>query len=301
MRNKQYMPIGKDPRFNPYHTRYDSCRLDSQILNGGSMRINASTILDWSRQGIENLLSEWEGDKDGCYTNSLNETVVALLPKCQQELENIYLRFEAYQQTRMGLGFRRPEEWEEDLLNERLDIEARGDVLTEEITELKKRLSEAIARERKPTDEKIIEFGPIGNIEVHGFNGPEGMCGLLKTIDKQHVTRIATGEMIIDDERSPYDGMLVADYREFLMQPWSASRKRLLDQRAAAMLKNEQDEARAKGLFIPQELSRWPSLHPVAKWELPPWPQGIANMKQPEPAADDSATVQRKRKTLTPE
>ena len=69
-----------------------------------------------------------EGDKDGCYTNSLNETVVALLPKCQQELENIYLRFEAYQQTRMGLGFRRPEEWEEDLLNERLDIEARGDV-----------------------------------------------------------------------------------------------------------------------------------------------------------------------------
>lgn len=223
-RRKEYLPIGKNPKFNSYHKRYDQYRLESQILNGGGRHPSFDTIL-WDRNSIESEIIWLKGNAKGMYYDrNSGEESLALIPQAKRHLKELDHRFQNYQQQRVNEGNYRPTEMPSYMLEERLKIEARLDVYKEELMELGKRRKVYKDEEDKEHEHMLLAYGVASSGSLRD--------SILVELDGQTVSLNSKNILIIDDEGSPYDGLLVADYKEFISKPWRLATEKLRNKKA---------------------------------------------------------------------
>jgi hypothetical protein len=189
----------------------------------------------------------------------------ATLDRALKQVEAVDRAFEEHQMKCRRMGMREPKELTQgltpDLLGAKLLHEARVDCIAMEIASLKEWLARAETSEREIMEARCLQYGPWGT----GVGEP------LREIDFQPVVGDEEGFLRISCARSPYDGMLVADYREFVCGPWV---KRISAEMAAALEK-------VRDVTLPEaERDKW---WPVSQQggkhvpfdQLPPRPEGF--------------------------
>lgn len=207
MGSKRRYKIGLKPI---YDNEFNLRRVGSRILNSGSMMPGINTIF-WDKRNCQSHLAELEGNSEGFYYKG-NQRMIADIPNALRKLEALQKRFENYQQERVNLGYRKPEEWPSGLDVEKQSLEAQLDVMYEEVEVVKGHLNDYIEAEKTVHNGKMLLSGPRGNGRLQG--------GVLIEIDDQNVGQI-NGHLVIVDEDSPYHGISVPDYREYISEPWA--------------------------------------------------------------------------------
>jgi len=261
---RKYLPIEKYPVYNKAYNRY---QIESRILNrGGEKMPNVHSIL-WDETNLRTELQTIVGDKDGLCGRK-GQSQMAQIPFVKMQLAKIEERFKAHQQDSVNSGFERPAKMPITLRNEKYQLEARLDILNEErefIEATLKRMADVIKREE---DAKVLRYGLTCHFKFHGTGAakPE-LINVMKVIDGQMVAQLPDGTLYIEDDRSPYNHMLVSDYRKLAKQ-WVADQVKA----AAKRLKQLQDEAKAEGTIVPQSLGA-SSPKQVSKANLPKWPE----------------------------
>lgn len=206
-RRKEYLPI-TESKYEVYHRTFDRKRISSEILNHGNMRVSGNSHINWSKTGLETLLLELKGDKDGVYLKGGQQTE-ATLPYLEKLLEEIKKEYENYSQSQVNTGQRRPKEMPKELWERFLKIEAEIDVTKEEIEWLEIAIKNYKQEEKKKDNESLLKYGLLGSGQLLG--------GILIEIDGQKVELI-NDELVISSKESPYYGMLVPDYYDLAKQ-----------------------------------------------------------------------------------
>jgi hypothetical protein len=181
--------IGKHPQ---YDKRFDVLKGRSSIL-GTVQRGNfdfTKSLLTASIHTLKSAIADYEKK-----IKRQEETVAAVEQDWRASLQ------------RMGKPI--PAEPPGDVLRQRMEAEAKLDILGEEKDWLEKELKKMEAKAKAEDDRKVLYYGPQGS----GKGDP------LREIDGQKVEN-RKGELVIADGRSPYDGMRIADYREKLVGPY---------------------------------------------------------------------------------
>jgi hypothetical protein len=256
-RNKEFLPATKFPEYNKAVDRY---MMASKVFNGGADKIPSVHTVFFDKRNMEAYMLELSGDPEsGKYIKRGGEVVLALIPSHKARLNEIAKQFEKYKVNRVNQGFEEPSEMPKELLSELYDTSAKLTVYEGEYEELSKHLSEYADEEHENDDDKVLQWG----LRQHG----KLRNNQLESIDSQRCSQTEDGIIIIDDARSPYNGMAVSDYRKLARQ-WQldredADRKKLL---------RVQAEAKEKGERIPQALPV-KSMHRVNINSLPKWPE----------------------------
>jgi len=278
---RRYKPITEEHRV--YHRSFDRYRLQSKILNSGGEIPNHQTII-FDQNNLKGILLELKGNEKGMwfrtYDNSWNK---AALPIIEEQLQEINLDFKIYQQQRVNRGFPKTEKMPRELREKKFKLEARQDVLREEIEEIERRLKEFTKREEQGEDSRLLCDGPTGTGKL--------TKGILVEIAGQKVRLDRNSVLIIDDSRSPYDGMLVADYREHVSEPWVLA-KRLIERERSDMQRELGSQGRSDS-FVEEWRKRMDELNSVhSEWRdlfalkfsgkpsMPQWPEGVKNYKK---------------------
>lgn len=266
-RRPAYQPRAKYP---VYHDTFDKLMIKSKILNGGSETIpNVHTIL-WDRQNLEVELYRIIGNENGRFKKG-NESHIAYLPFVRMKLELLTKKFEEWSLKRKLSGYADFTQWPEDLLIQKYQIEAQEDLLIYEAEVIEKRISSIQEESEKEDESKLLIYGLRCNYHFWGTKAPRyEMINMMKDIDGQKVS-MRDDELIIQDERSPYNGLSVADYRE-LSKVWLAEQRRIDKEK----LETEQRKCKEQGLPVPNTLSaRSPKR--VNLSSLPPFPENCVN------------------------
>lgn len=238
------------PEHPIYNDFFDKALKDSRVFNKDGF--SAITTIFWDRTAIETEIK------------ILQEASVPELRKQVQECES---RFESYCQQREAAGYDRPTTWPPHLLKGRCQAEARLDVSLREIEFLQSKLATMFVEpERKRSDEKVLAFGPLGSGKLRE--------GVLAELDGQRC-QLIDGVLIITEESSPYHGMRVRDYREFIVKPYCDARTKKLNE-LVAQRKAQIRERGASSITIRTGPRK------VDKANLPPWPEGVRNYLLPQ-------------------
>lgn len=243
-----------------YDDIYNRKRMDSHILNSGNRGLY-NGIDTAGEQNMRATLYEYIGDEKGVMQDREGYNEPALIPALKQQLHGVYLKWEKYKKNRVKKGFKEPAEWPRELENERFRFEALVDIAEAEADWLRRHVQE-IEKERSNEDAR--------NVLKHG---PECSCigDPAREIDGQKVGHSGR-VLIIDDKRSPYDGISLADYRE-MGKAWMKERsKKATEQRKA---REEEIQKTGKSDIIVIN-----NLRSVPKASLPPWPEGVKNYKK---------------------
>ena len=234
------------PEYKFYNDQFDKFLILSNILNGDNP-IGSRSIL-WDRASIE---------------AEIDRLTTKLIPDIEKKLQELESSFNGHCEQQINMGRKKPERWPKDLLEPRLKFEAFMDITKREIEVLKEQLNKRFLEPIKQAEEKrMLERGPLGVGEMRG--------GILIMIDGQAVDRVE-GVMVITSEKSPYKGMAVSDYREYVSKPWIISRRK----RAAELERQRSDEIRKTGYSnIVINLGN----RVINKASLPPWPNGVQNL-----------------------
>ena len=208
--------VGEHPE---YDYTFDRLAQASAILDPGRAAndIGNFAILERMRtsHGLVRLLQEWQGTGDGFYIENRRPTP-SHLKTIQLAIEKLHEDFETLNTRRINRGSRPLERVPSEMLEQLYKLEARQDVVRDEIKRLrhmKERISERFEEENNP----CLPRGPIGNSKLRN--------GILVVIDGQVVAPDPEGVLRIKDSRSSYDGMLVADYKEYVVPRWRAKRE----------------------------------------------------------------------------
>ncbi len=255
MRRKEYLPIGKDARFNVYHDMYDRLRLASQILNAGNRNVGIHFMI-WDKVNVETQIRRMTGDENGQFLEKNGNGHLASIPAQEQRLADLEHQFQSFQRRKIREGHARPKDWPPDLLRQRLEAEARLDVLNEELEQLQKWLTHFTEPIQKAQDDHVLEYGLrcSGRLRNGGLAEIDGQaCGYIGDV------------LCIIDEKSPYNSISITDYRK-LSAEWLAERRK----RDAEKLKLLQEQARAEGLSGPKSFAS--PVRKVDKSSLPKWP-----------------------------
>jgi hypothetical protein len=236
----RYQP-GQHPEYDHYLAHY---RAKSAVLKPGSY-MNQQTWSMSDRAGLVGLVGEYNGK----------------LINCLALVDGVDDVFEERKMQRRRSGQTEPTEMPPDLLATKFKFEAWADVIQEEIAHLKELLGHFIVREKKEVEDRVLFYGPVG--ASHGEPTVE-IDGQPCRVDEDGYPRIAC-------KKSPYDGMLVVDYREKVSRPWrqalreeaAMAREKIAD---VTLPKAERD----KYWSISQKAGR-----PVPWDELPPRPEGL--------------------------
>lgn len=246
-RRREYLPIGKNEALNTYHRSYDRYRIQSNILNGGGRHPGIDTVF-WDKTTVLNEIALMAGDEKGMtYSSSIDGHTLATIPKVKEQLRRLEKRFKNYQQQKVNEGHSRPKEMPKEMLEERLQLEARLDVLNEELRELNKRLEVIKNEEEQEHNQLLLANGVASSSSL--------MNGIVREIDGQNVSLNANSVLIIDDALSPYDGLLVADYRVHISTPWRMATDRLRNEKAALSR-----QLISKGLYEERFKAEWEQL-----------------------------------------
>lgn len=277
---RRYKPIKEEHRV--YHKSFDRYRLESRILNSGNEIPNQYSIIN-DHDYLQGLLLELKGNEKGEWFNSTDRRwCKALLPTVEEQLKQISTDFKNYKQQKVNEGFSKPDKMPTELYEKQLKTEARLDVLKEEIEEVERRLKTFDKQRHKVDDKKVLRDGPVGVAKLRD--------GVLAEISGQRVSLNKNSALIIDDTNSPYDGMLVADYRKHVSEPWSAA-KRIIDREKQALQKRLYDQGKSETFAEEWKMRMNELLGEHAEWEnlfsikisgkptMPKWPEGIKNWK----------------------
>ena len=192
--------IGAHP---DYDRRFDGHKLASQILNPMGNQVSWLVFEMGDEHGVSGLLQEYKAKL------AYAEKVVA---QCDQQFENLKAA-----RANQGRATPRQRDRREEL--EFMDALAVVDVTGEEVDRLQTLLGKFTERRRATEAASVLKYGPVGI-------GKLGSTGVLSVIDGQVVAINAEQLLVINDPRSPYHGMSVADYKEHLVRPWLAAHKR---------------------------------------------------------------------------
>jgi hypothetical protein len=238
------------PEYKLYNDEFDHLLLNSKVFN--SDKFSAISTIFWDRNAIETEIK------------ILQEASVPELRKQLQECES---RFESYCQQREAAGYDRPTAWPPHLLKDRCRAEARLDVTQREIEFLQSKLATLFVEpERKQSEDRVLAYGPIGTGKLTG--------GVLTEIDGQRTELIDT-VLVITSEASPYRGMRVRDYREFIVKPYCDARNRQLRELTEQRL----TQLRERGT---SNITIRTSLRKIDKANLPQWPKAVRNYLLPQ-------------------
>jgi len=257
-------------RDNPqYNNLVDRLMVLSDILNGGRERVPSAFTQFWDRNLCASTLLELEGQADGRYTKK-GLLTTAVKPYVEAQLRELEERFDEFKKTRVRQGFPLPTEMPSNMIHTKNQLEARLTVLDEEIRELKRRLAEFAKPEAEADDRNVLQYGLMESGKLRDNK--------LVKIDGQTVAENPDMIMVIHDDRSPYNGMAVADYRQLARQ-WRQERKRRADEE----FKQLQERCKAEG----KSISQTPpivAMKKVSKNSLPKWPDWAENHLQRETA-----------------
>jgi hypothetical protein len=260
---RQYLPIADYPVYN---NAVDMYSIQSDILNGGGMAPGLHSIL-MTKDNMTGLLIELEGDKDGDFRRD-DEYERAAIPFIKGKLKELEKRFIEYQNSQVKQGYEEPCEMPQRMLDEFYTLQARLTVLIAESEELRKRLQVYKDKEQQEDDSKVLFYGLQGWATFH--TDPR-LLNILQFIDRQRITQTEDGLLIINDNRSPYSGMSVADYRSLCKTYYEQQKIKEREK-----LKQVQEECRIEGNPIPNHLGAH-ALHRVSRESLIPWPDGVKN------------------------
>lgn len=200
-----------------YDERYNYLKQrGSSILSPQNFDMSDTATRMRTESGLRSLLEMWEGDENGMTKNKQGRTVPSKLKEAKNALTEIDKKFEHLRWKALQEGKVPPEDMPADLQEKKIEAEAKLDIVKEEIAELKKRLKVFEDKQQKKSDSDMLKYGPKGRINLHG--------GIPKEIDGQRANVDKHGIPIIDDERSPYDGMTVMAYTALVAEPWEAER-----------------------------------------------------------------------------
>jgi len=234
------------PEYKFYNDQFDKFLILSHILNSENP-IGSRSIL-WDRASIE---------------AEIDRLTTKLIPDIEKKLQELESSFNGHCEQQINMGRKKPERWPKDLLEPRLKFEAYMDITKREIEVLKEQLHKRFIEPIKQAEAQgMLKRGPLGVGEMRG--------GILIMIDGQACEKI-DGVMVITSEKSPYKGMSVADYREFVVKPWSISRRK----RNLELEKMRAEEIRKTGkstIYISM------GNRVINKASLPPWPNGVQNL-----------------------
>lgn len=219
------------------HRKYDSIlrrlRLESELLNGGNKSATMATLNRVDKTHLEYIKTQLIGEngggtvKDeareipsyhGIYRDEEKETYLATIPLIEKQLKQLERQFEAENQIRINTGVKPMEEMPSYLLEEKVTMEAKLDLYKEELDEVERLLSEMDKKQEKIHNEKIKNLKPIGIKKLKG--------GIVSIIDGQNVSITIEGFLIINDPASPYHGVFVDDYSEYVVKPYQAEKRK---------------------------------------------------------------------------
>lgn len=258
-------PSGKHPI---YDREYNVFRVKSSILNEGGR-----SIWDIGRfssiQSLEKELYLLLGQKDNfgkIVTNKGQETFAAI-PKIQKRLKALKKKLDERKENLLLGGYSLDEIKEpKNMKEERLINEAHLDVKMAEVEYLTKAIEKLKQEQANVELGKILEYGPCFT--------RKGVPPRLVDGQKVGACIDAKGNrfLIIDDERSPYNGMSLTDYKA-LCKDWLAERSARLSKLRA----EREQEILEKGysnIHIPLATSK------PKKQNLPKWPKDVVNYKE---------------------
>lgn len=205
--HRRYKYIGKNPI---YDSEFNRARIASKILNAGSIRPGLDTPF-FDKGNCIGYLAELLGDDKGLYIRN-GEIQMADIPNLKNRIKKIEQEFKNYQQNQINHGYDKPEQMPAEMEAEKFRLEARVDVMLEEVDFLQERLTKYEEEVEKSDLSKMLTNGPHGNGRLSG--------GILAEIDGQKI-KVVKGNLVIQDENSPYNGIAVIDYRKLICEPWA--------------------------------------------------------------------------------
>ena len=233
----------RDPEYKFYTDRFDRLLILSDVLNADKTATGRYTMYD--KRAMEVAILEREEK---------------IIPDFQRNIDDVNIDFESYVTNRMNIGHPRPEVWPRMLLERRLLAEAGLDITKRELEVLKDQLQTRFIEPIKQAEEKsMLAYGPIGTAVLRN--------GVIALIDGQAVERI-DGVLVIVSEKSPYKGMAVSDYREFVVKPWVIARRK----QAEELVTKRAEELRTTGK---SDISVTNSHKKIHSSSLPVWPANV--------------------------
>lgn len=264
MANRRYK-VGEHPE---YDKTFDRLTIKSLILNpGGKTSADIQNFGTYhmlqSKEGIERLLEEWRGeagDIKRAYMLGRRE-VPSKLAEAEMQVEKINAKFDKLKQDKINSGHYPPKKMPNEMRKELLKAEAVEDIVKAEIKRL----------------ENALEKFPAGGIETHEMpclpRGPEGMGkkrkGILRWLDGQDVFPDPEGVLRIKDNRTPYNGMMTAEYFKYIVKPYKQAQAKLLSE-----YEIEVSRAREEGTDPASIVKRRPP--------LPDWPENVKHYEWKE-------------------
>lgn len=255
--------VGEYPE---YDNTFDRMAQASVILTGAAGRNIANfTVISMMNtpHGLDRLIEEWRGEKDGDgdYTQN-RRPVPSHLKTVQLAIAKLEEDFKTLNQRRVNRGLYPLEQMPSEMLEQLHKLEAQEDVIKDEIKKLEARRSRFTEREEQEKKSNCLAHGPIGSSRLRG--------GILVELDGQNVAPDSENVLRIKDANSPYNGMRTADYYKHVIPAF----RKQQDEEAKAKLEQLQAEARETGRPVPTSLGVT-GPHAISKEKLPPWPTGI--------------------------
>ena len=250
-------------QYKEYDREYLWQRADSNILNAGNRSIYDLGQYD-NLPAIDALLFEYLGDDQGEVTDRTSgKTKLAIIPSIYQKLAETDARISKHRKKRVEDGF--PAKTPRSLQDEKLRIEAYLDVCGAEVEWLEKKKKEIESKRDEETRARVLKYGPICSQSGSPAKEIDGQKVSLMDISGNTVP-------VIDDNRSPYDGMKLSDYRK-MASDWMQEKKAQRDEKKVQRDKEIQLHGKSD-IFIPM------SSRTVSKENLPAWPDGVKNIKK---------------------
>ena len=252
---RDFLPIKDYPVYNDAVDRF---MRNSKIFNSGSEQVQRTF---WDRSTIESKLYEIEN---------------SILPASEQNVKDIEEKFVENNRKRLRTGHEEYSTMPEPMLTDYYFLRAQLTVLRGEAEELQKWLKVYTDHDKEVEDSKVLEYGLRGHGVFHGTRATDpNLVDVLKEIDGQVCELTEDEVLIIRDDRSPYNGMLVSDYRR-LAKEWQEQRRKAEDE----AFKLLQEQYREQGLPAPKPPVKSPSR--VSKSSFPKWPEWATKKYVPE-------------------
>jgi len=255
-----------------YDLKYRIHSNESEILNWGK-KPNYTVDLS-NRPGIQSEIMFLQGGADDKYfDNSDRRFYLAKIPTLRQKLAAVKQEFADYQQSQVNQGNRKPASMPLEINKKYLHLQAAFDVANEELEALNEMLKKYTDEDKQIRNEKMLQYG----LQCAGHIGTGG---ILTDIDGQKVS-VIQGVLVIDEEDSPYDGMLVAFYKERAKE-WNAARYQRETERQIRY-DNEMRQFGKSDIVIGH------GRHTVSRASLPKFPEGEKNYKKSKQAVESTS------------
>jgi hypothetical protein len=229
---------------------------------------NSSRIFHPERQGTDlgslstckAELLELEGGEDG-KIGSGRDLVLARIPQLKKELEDIQESFEQLKKQAKHEG-RTLKEMPDYMKEDYEKAEARLMVHCLESLKLQERINGLEAQQvEKPDNDQVLKFGPKGMGKLRPT--AEFPDGVLVEIDGQKLEYDGTG-LVIQDERSVFNGMRLVDYKQHVMRPY---RKELIRRKKICEELGRKNEPIPPEMKKPPKYKFWPEAVPLPSSE----------------------------------